>query len=362
MRVLSLLVFAVLAACAPADRPLVAGEGRLPAPVANNAVAHGKDAEGRGTVYSFLGLGAGKTHADIVRAAYACVEATLECRALPDVPTTEGRLASVAASVGGKIYLFGGYTVAADGAEKSTPEVFRFDPAAETYARVADMPTPVDDSTAIVLFDRYVYFVSGWHDTANVALVQVYDAAEDRWFSATDFPGAPVFGQAGGAGSGGRLLVAGGVKLTVGADGKRSFSASDEVWVGTVADASRPDAIAWRRAPAPPIGPFYRMGASVSSGERILIAGGGDNPYNYNGVGYDGTPARPVGRLLAFDLDTDRWLDLGPIPASMDHRGLVAGEDGFYLVGGLGEGGAALDRVLKIDRRAALTNRGVSEE
>ncbi len=335
--------FLLLAACAA---PLaVETRDALPAPVANNAVAFAHDAKGQGTIYSFFGLGAGKTHADIVTSGYACVEATLDCRAIRDVPVREGRLAGVAATVAGKIYLFGGYTVAPDGAEKSTPEVFRFDPLTEQYRQVADMPTPVDDTTAIVLFDRYVYLVSGWHDDGNVALTQVYDAAEDRWFRATDFPGAPVFGQAGG-GDGSTLLVMGGVKAVAGEDGKRAFVASDEAWIGKVAEAS-PDAIDWTRASAPPVGPFYRMAASQGL-PLIYFAGGGDNPYNYNGVGYDGVPAKPSDKLIAYDPRNGEWRLIGDIPATMDHRGLAAGETGLYVVGGLGPDLSVLKTVTRI--------------
>ena len=316
--------------CAPSPR--VAQSRALPAPIANNAVAFGRDAAGKGTVYSFLGLGAGKTWRDVGKSAFACVEDTLDCRRIDGPPVDQGRLAAAAAHVDGSIYLFGGYTVAEDGAEKSTPEVFRFDPATEQYARVADMPTPVDDSTAIVLFDRYVYLVSGWHDDGNVALTQVYDTREDRWFRATDFPGAPVFGQAGG-GDGETLLVMGGVKTVSADDGKRKFVASNEAWIGRVAE-NAPDDIEWSVAPAPPVGPFYRMAAS-NGASLIYFAGGGDNPYNYNGVGYDGTPAKPSGRLIAFDAKRSEWSDFGEIPPSMDHRGLVVGERGLYLVGGL---------------------------
>ena len=144
----ALLAAAWLASCAPVFTPR-ADAGRLPSPVTNNAVAYVPGGANGGTLYSFLGLGAGKTHADIVRSAFACGERSLTCRQVPDVPVDEGRLASSAATVAGKVYIFGGYTVAADGAERSTPEVFRFDPVTERYERTADMPTPVDDATAI---------------------------------------------------------------------------------------------------------------------------------------------------------------------------------------------------------------------
>ena len=146
----ALLAAAWLASCAPVFTPR-ADAGRLPSPVTNNAVAYVPGGANGGTLYSFLGLGAGKTHADIVRSAFACGERSLTCRQVPDVPVDEGRLASSAATVAGKVYIFGGYTVAADGAEHSTPEVFRFNPDTERYERMADMPTPVDDATAIGL-------------------------------------------------------------------------------------------------------------------------------------------------------------------------------------------------------------------
>lgn len=342
----TLLTAACLACCAPARAP-VADVGRLPSPVSNNAVAYVAGGADDGTLYSFLGLGAGKTHADVVRTAFACNARSLACRQLPDVPVDEGRLASSAATVAGKIYIFGGYTVAADGAERSTPEVFRFDPVTERYERMSDMPTPVDDATAIALFDRYIYVVSGWHDTANASLVQVYDAAQNSWFRATDYPGTPVFGHAGGGGAS-TLMIAGGVALEVGADGRRAFRASTEVWRGDIEDQAAPQSIHWRRATAPPVGPFYRMAASQGSVDRVIFAGGGDNAYNYDGVGYDGAPARPSDRALAYSIAQDTWTDLGAIPASMDHRGLLAGGQGYFIVGGMGVNGEVLDRVSRL--------------
>lgn len=346
----ALLAAAWLASCAPVFTPR-ADAGRLPSPVTNNAVAYVPGGANGGTLYSFLGLGAGKTHADIVRSAFACGERSLTCRQVPDVPVDEGRLASSAATVAGKVYIFGGYTVAADGAEHSTPEVFRFNPDTERYERMADMPTPVDDATAIALFDRYIYVVSGWHDAANVSLVQVYDAAENRWFRATDYPGAPVFGHAGGGGAS-TLMIAGGVKLEVGADGRRVFRASDEVWRGDIENQEEPQTILWRRVAPPPLGPFYRMAASQGDGDLVVFAGGGDNPYNYDGVGYDGAPADPSDHAVAYSIMEDAWTDLGAIPASMDHRGLLVGGQGYYILGGMDENGEVLDRVTRLSLRA----------
>jgi len=345
MRLALFIVIATLSACSrPAtDRARAA----LPEPVTNNAVAFMKDKDGRGTLYSFLGLGSGKTFEDITTRAFACVEASLECRRIGDVPVEKGRLASTAVALNDRIYLFGGYTVAEDGEEISTPEVFAFDPAGETYERRADMPTPVDDAVAFTYAGRYIYLVSGWHNDGNISLVQVFDAWEDKWFRATDYPGAPVFGHAGAA-SGGRFVIADGVALIGMKDGRRQFGAVDEVWLGDI-DENDPAIIQWTKLPAHDGKPLYRMGAyGDAANNRIIFAGGSDNPYNYNGVGYDGVLSKPSGKVFAYDLGEDAWVHLGDAPPSMDHRGLVAGDEALYLIGGMGTEQQVLDTITRI--------------
>jgi Kelch motif len=308
----------------------------LPIALSNNAVASVR--MGTATrLYSFMGLGAGKTHADIVRAAFEYDTARAVWQRLPDVPVSEGRLASVAAAANGAVYLFGGYSVAADGHEVSTPDVLRFDPAARAYRRVAPMPSPVDDSVALVLDDRWIYLVSGWHQDRNLPLVQVYDTVENRWTQATEFPGAPVFGHA-GALLGRSMLICDGVRLDEIA-GKRTFSASPECLRGEIAQGDRFN-IAWRRVAPHPGGPRYRMAAAADAQSgRLLFAGGSENPYNYNGIGYDGRPSPASARVQAYDLANERWQDLAPLPqASMDHRGLAAIGGRYALIGGMRDG------------------------
>ncbi len=317
-------------------RPLAAAESDLPAlPIAqsNNAVAVVELADTT-RLYSFMGLGAGKTWRDIDRHAFEYDRTRGTWQALPPVPVERGRLAAVAATAGGKVYLFGGYTVAEDGHEVSTPEVLRFDPVERDYQSVAGMPTPVDDSVALVWRDRWIYLISGWHMDANVALVQVYDTHRNRWRRATDYPGVPVFGHA-GAILEDSLLVCDGVRLDVIAE-KRQFSATDQCWRGEI-DHQRPTRIAWRQIASHPGPARYRMGAAADP-ERgwLLFAGGSDNPYNYDGIGYDQRPSTGSDRVQAYDLRLDRWLELAPLPQpSMDHRGLLRHAGRFHLIGGM---------------------------
>jgi len=312
-----------------------AGFPSLPMAHSNNAVAKAIDANGRVTFYSFNGLTAAKTWDSTSRSAFACSVADGECRAISDVPVEQGRLASVAAVIGNRIYIFGGYTVAEDGSEVSTPEVFQFDPIAETYDRVADMPVPVDDMVAFTYQERYIYLVSGWHNDGNVSLVQVYDAQADDWFQATDYPGAPVFGHAGGA-VGGDVVIADGVAVIGEKEGRRVFGAVNEVWHGKISEDD-PATIKWKKLPPHSGKPLYRMAArGDETTNRIVFLGGGDNPYNYNGIGYDGVATKPSDRLFAFDLEQAKWIDLGKTNrATMDHRGLLINDSQYCTLGGM---------------------------
>ena len=306
----------------------------LPMAHANNAVAQ-LERDGQTYFYSFLGLKSGKTWRDTSRMAFEYHVDADRWRRLPDVPVDRGRLAGAAVGLGGVVYLFGGYTVAESGAEVSTPEVFAFDPAADRYARRADMPTPVDDSMALAYADRYIYLISGWHADGNVTLVQVYDTAQDRWFRATDYPGLPVFGHAGGI-VGNRMVVADGVAVLGFDNGRRRFGIVDEAWAGEI-DGGDPAVIRWTRLPPHPGAPLYRMAAAGSpSRNQVLFAGGSDNAYNYNGIGYDGTPSKPSAHGFAWDFASSTWVALPPrAMATMDHRGLLAHDGAFYTLGGM---------------------------
>ncbi|WP_295691581.1 kelch repeat-containing protein [uncultured Maricaulis sp.] len=354
----------------------------LPEPVTNNAVA-GVELDGRLMAYSFAGLHEGKTWRDVTADAYACDLDARTCREIGGLPDGVGRLASVAVTVRGQIYVFGGYTVAEDGSERSTPEVWRFDPASETYTHITDMPVPVDDTVALPFRDRYIYLVSGWHDTDNVDLVQVYDVEEDHWFEATPFPGAPVFGHAGAIHPDGHMLICGGTAVVppTTEGGRRSFAAIDDCWTGQVADNLH--AMEWQPAPPIPGGPFYR-GAAFARGHLWIFVAATDNAYNYSGMGYDGVPSEPRGDASALlpalhsaamrcpagsptrarDSRAALWSQTNSAPLNvMDIRGIVSvrthatpsapttgagGDVSQFILGGMGPDQTVLDIVRRL--------------
>jgi hypothetical protein len=112
----------------------------------------------------------------------------------------------------------------------------------------------------------------------------------------------------------------------VGAGGKRRFSASSECWRGRVSYENA-TVIKWTAVPSHSGLPRYRMGAAALPGARsALFVGGSTNPYNYNGIGYDGVPSEPSARMLSFDFNSGVWLERpGLVEPTMDQRGLACG-------------------------------------
>jgi hypothetical protein len=320
---------------------------RLPQPIANNAVAAMQGANGA-HVMTFFGIDSTKAWSGVTGAAYRWDTSGDEgWRSIGPAPGP-GRLATTAQMVAGRVFLFGGYTVAEDGGERSLPDVLVYDVLRDGWGFAGDMPIPVDDAVSGVWARSLVYLVSGWHDDRNVADVQVFDPSINLWTTATPIPGAPVFGHAGGV-VGDRILYVGGARVV---DARPRFVVDSTAWLGRI-DASDPSVVAWEPIPPPPGHPMYRAASAIAGGVLLLL-GGTDNPYNYDGIGYDGAPSSPVHRLLAYD-PRRGWLELPPPPvATMDHRSLGVAGGRVFLVGGMEEGQRVSDRVWHADVEALL--------
>ena len=327
---------------------LSAPAAELPMSISNNAVAALAVAGAGDTkavdYYSFMGLTAGKTWRDVSAKAWWLPAEADGWQALPPVPDAasgRGRLAAVAVAAAGSVWLFGGYSVAADGSETSSAEVYRVNARQQpVYQRSTPMPIAVDDTLALVYQDRYIYLVSGWHDLGNVNLVQVFDSVSQSWSQATPYPGTPVFGH-GGAMLGEQLVVCGGVALDYPSTGQRRFRLSEQCWRGSI-DSDDHRRIDWHRLPSMPGPARYRAAATADAGRGLVIfAAGSARAYNYNGIGYDGIPAAPLDSVVSYDLAAGQWrchraLDV----ASMDHRALLlAAQSGELIrIGGMRAG------------------------
>lgn len=320
----------------------------LPAPVTNNAVA-AVALEGGVAVFSFLGLDSTKVWSGVTNAALRWdVGSPDGWKAVEPVPGP-GRLASTAQVVRGRIYVFGGYTVASDGKERSVPDVNVYDPVAGRWSRGADIPFPVDDAVSGVWRDSLIVLVSGWRTDAAVDRVQWYDPAADRWSQASPISGTPVFGHA-GAVVGDHILYLDGARAV---DGAARFALDTAAWIGNV-NPRDPSVVEWTALPEHPMPGLYRA-AGGSVGGLALFVGGTDNPYNFDGVGYDGNPSEPVRQVLAYAPRAGSWRDLAapPLP-TMDHRTLGVAGGMVFLVGGMEEGQVVSGKVWYAEVQALL--------
>lgn len=318
----------------------------LPEPVTNNAVAS-VDTENGHFLLSFMGLGAGKTHQDVHNKVWALElegesfapkKAWQQKSPVPSSLPQSGRLASIAVGVGDMALLFGGYTVDAAHNEVSSPDNFRYDVVTDTYHPIAQTPVPVDDAVALVFQQRYVYLISGWHNDGNVNLVQIYDVKTDTWQQGSPFLGKPVFGHAGAIVSE-NIMLCDGVKVDAQPDQRRTFSAEPACYHGTI-DTNDVKKIDWRTVAHPTSSARYRMAATgdVASNAAIFV-GGSTNPYNYNGIGYDGEPSSPSNEVWCYDFKQSSWEVSHMDSPTMDHRGLLAVGIGanrhFVTIGGM---------------------------
>ncbi|MCL1057065.1 galactose oxidase [Shewanella gelidimarina] len=322
----------------------------MPEAVTNNAVTLVSDSTGD-YLLSFMGLGEKKDYSAIHNKAWALKldEPTTQWQSLPSVPHIEkisGRLAAIAVGIKSNAYLFGGFTVSADHEEVSTADNYRFSIKDNSYTRIADMPVAVDDTAALVYKDRYIYLLSGWHQHGNVNLVQVYDIKNNTWAQASPLPVPAVFGQAAGI-VGNEIVMCDGVTVIPRLNQARTFEASPICLYGKI-KADNHLRIDWQllphysqnvvnALPIPAPMAHYRMAAAGEpQSKQIVFMGGSSNPYNYDGIGYNGQPSSPSDLMHRFDLTSHQWHPAEILDtATMDHRGLIIYKHQAILMGGM---------------------------
>ena len=310
----------------------------LPEAVANNAVAS-VTVEDQQYLLSFMGLGQGKTYKDVHNRAWKLnlAEQPLKWQSISPVPSSlklKGRLASIAVGLGENVYLFGGYTVASSHEEVSAPDVYQYHVPSDTYTKLDPMPVPVDDAVALTYRDRYIYLISGWHNDGNVNLVQVYDTAKSEWFQASPFLGDPVFGHAGGIVDN-LIMVCDGVRTMPSMHKRRSFAQQTACYRGEI-NPAQPHKINWHSWFHPTDAGRYRMAAAGDpENDRILFVGGSLNPYNFNGIGYNGQPSEPTTDVWSYNVDKRTWETFKSEASTMDHRGLINIDNAWYTIGGI---------------------------
>ena len=318
--------------------------GPMPAALSNNAVATFHSGEVGQKIFSFMGIGPKKTWDAVTASAYELDLKTGKWTEKRPVPGVAGRLAASAEALNGQVFIFGGYVLDGDGHETTLSDLNVYVPFEDRYYRGKDIPVPVDDAVVGSFRERYIYVIGGRSKGEAVRNVQVYDTEKDQWMQATPLPGTPVFGHAGGIEGSTIVYVDGAYKNS---DGKGpKYVPSSECWMGKIPTSKKADItkIEWTKLPTHPGNARFRIAAGTGrpekKGGRVYFSGGTDNPYDYNGVGYDGQPSEPSAVTFAFDLKTESWetIDENTPDATMDNRGLAVTDLGLVTVGGMEKG------------------------
>ena len=318
----------------------------LPNAVTSNAVAA---LRGGIEIYSLMGIGAKKTWDDVSNKMYILPLKSGKWSEGRPVPGVAGRLGASAVGVRGQVFVFGGYVIDGEGNELTVSDVNSYVPEAHRWYRAADLPVPVDNAVIGVVHDRFIYVIGGRSKAGPVSNVQVYDAEKNTWSQATAFPGAPVFGHAGGIADETIVYVDGAKKDPV----SGHYIASDECWMGKI-DHKDPNKIEWSKLPMHP-GPG-RFGIVASGAEhehRILFSGGTVGPHNFKGLGDDGKPVELSPVTFAFELHGNQWETIteDTYDVRADEHGIVFTPLGPLIVGGTLKNSAISARVLALPKR-----------
>lgn len=234
-----------------------------------------------------------------------------ESRAAAPIGRSEGQ----GAVVGGRLYVFGGFSVGLTTTARSDV----YDPATGVWSRLPDMPEQLTHSTAVVDGSR-IWLVGGYvgnHPGPSTTSVWVFDTATRSWARGPSLP------QARGAGAasllGRQLHFFGGSTRISGVTTDRPEHWSLDLDGGTT----------WQRRADFPT-PRNHL-ASATVGGSLFAFGGQFTEDEANGL---------QARVDRYDLATGRWQRVADLPRARSHTVAVVQDGRVLLIGGTDPGGA----------------------
>ena len=316
---------------------------QLPEPVTNNAVV-ALQKNGRPVIYSFFGLNSAKNQRGVHNKTFKVDVATGKSSSVRAVPDEFGRLASSASVIRNRAYIAGGYAVMPNGKERSSNNIYCFNPDDESFTEGASMPIVIDDHVQGVWRDSLLYVVSGWSDSLNVNVVQIYNPLNDSWKLATSLPDEPGAKKFGGCG----LIAGDTIYVLGGATFARFYPPSHSFYKGAInpQDATK---IRWIKGNDYP-GEFRYRSVAFHGGGIICFFGGSNETYNYNGISYaEKKPVEPNATMLLYNIALGTFEIKSSSIRLMDLRNAAIINSNFYIAGGMRTHQQVSKEIIKIN-------------
>ena len=237
------------------------------------------------------------------------------------------------ATVGGKMYVFGGF----NGVFRAQKESYAYDAASGKWTRIADLPTRLTHAGVAVVGTK-IYFAGGYkgNETSSgdsapgqvfgTTEVWVYNTATNAYSKSTPLPAARA--------AGGLVLVGRTLHFFGGQEITRSRETLDH-WTLNLDSPAR-----WVVAASMPLASNHTT--TLEHGGKIYVFGGQK--------GYDGALV-PSAKVQIYDPATNRWTLGANMPDARSHTAHSTFEYGgrAYVLGGEREHNAAKSSVFRYD-------------
>ncbi len=233
-----------------------------------------------------------------------------------------------AASIGGHVYVVGGFTTSFLSLWTPVATAYRYDPSADTWEELAPMPT-ARGALALAALGGKLYAVGGIGNDGNTSAVEMYDPTTQSWSAKASLPTARDHLAAAVVGT--RLYAIG---------GRLKGSYSNNLGVMEVYD---PAGDRWTTAS--PL-PTPRSGIAAGVIDNIIYVVGGEAP--------EGT----FQTAEAYSAASDRWWTVPPMPTGRHGLGAaVVGRYMFVIAGGPSPGGSFSNLNERYDPGSLKTSR-----
>ena len=206
--------------------------------------------------------------------------------------------------VGGRLYIIGGYKQSGLSVWGPVATVYAYDPATDAWSEREPMPT-ARGALSVTVHDGKLYAIGGYEGRANSAAVEAYDPVRNSWSARAPLP-TPRDHLATTTAAGKLYAIGGRLK----GDYHRNLS---------VTEVYDPLSDKWSKAPDLP---------TARSGITAAEAGG--RVYVFGGEGTDGT----FRENEAYDPARDAWLAMAPMPTARHGLGSAVVDGRIHVISG----------------------------